>query len=199
MDYLSISLLVFVSYFVGSIPFGFVISKLFFNIDIRDSGSGNTGATNVLRVAGKSLGIITLICDVLKAVIVVLLAKLFPEYQYLPIICSFLVVIGHIFPIWLDFKGGKGVASFVAILFVINPIIALIFGSIWLLTFAIFRISSLSSVIASSIIPVFAFYLNFDQIEMMFLVSMSLLILIRHKSNIIRLLNNEEKRILNKS
>lgn len=196
MEYLVILLCIFMSYFIGSIPFGLIIPRIFSDIDIRSSGSGNPGATNVLRVAGKTLGFFTLFCDILKTVLVVLFVKMFTEYSYLVIVCGFMVIIGHVFPVWLDFKGGKGVASFVATLFVINYVLGCLFSVLWLLSFAIFRLPSLSSLIASMFVPVFAFYMDFNYIEMMFFIAMSLIIILRHKDNIIRILKREEKVIV---
>ena len=111
-------LVISISYLMGSIPFGLILTKVFLKKDIRDVGSGNIGATNVLRTGNKLIGYFTLILDVLKAVIPVLYVKLnFPELVYISSLSAF---IGHVFPIWLKFKGGKGVATYVGILFSIN-------------------------------------------------------------------------------
>jgi len=112
-----------VSYLMGSIPFGFILTKFFLKKDIRDIGSGNIGATNTLRTGNKSLGYGTLFLDVIKAVIPVIYVKLnYPDYIFIASLCAFL---GHVFPLWLKFKGGKGVATYVGILFSINLTIGL--------------------------------------------------------------------------
>ena len=127
MDYLIIGIL---SYLLGSIPFGYLLTKFFLKKDIRDVGSGNIGATNALRSGNKLIGYLTLVFDIGKAVIPVLFVKInFPELIFLSSLCAFL---GHVFPLWLKFKGGKGVATYLGILFVINISYGIIFISIWL-------------------------------------------------------------------
>jgi len=123
------------SYLMGSIPFGFILTKIFLKKDIRGIGSGNIGATNALRTGNKSLGYGTLLLDVLKAIIPVIYTKLnYPDYIF---ITSIFVFIGHVFPLWLKFKGGKGVAPYIGILFSINLIYGIVFVSIWIITFLI--------------------------------------------------------------
>ena len=126
MEVLIISIL---SYLMGSVPFGFILTKVFLKKDIRDIGSGNIGATNALRAGNKSLGYGTLFLDIIKAIIPVVYVKLnYPDYIFIASLCVFL---GHIFPIWLKFKGGKGVATYVGILFSINLIIGFVFIGVW--------------------------------------------------------------------
>ena len=128
-------IIIILSYLMGSIPFGFLLGKLFLKKDIRDIGSGNIGATNVLRSGNKIVGYSTLILDIIKAVIPVTFIKLnYPEYIY---VSSLSVFIGHVFPLWLKFKGGKGVATYVGILFCINIIFAFIFVLTWLFIYFI--------------------------------------------------------------
>ena len=160
MDVLIIGI---VSYLMGSIPFGFILTKIFLNKDIREIGSGNIGATNALRTGNKFIGFTTLILDVVKAVAPVLYVKFyFSELIYLASLCTFL---GHVFPIWLNFKGGKGVATYIGILFVINIYLGLIFVITWFVIFAISKYSSLSSLVASLAIPVYLLILNqFNQV-----------------------------------
>ena len=142
---------------MGSIPFGFLLTKIFLKKDIRKIGSGNIGATNALRTGNKILGYSTLSLDILKAIFPILLIKFyFPEYIY---VSSLSVFLGHLFPIWLKFKGGKGVATYVGILFCLNFMIGIIFTLTWFLTYLIFKFSSLSSLIASLIIPIYQFIL----------------------------------------
>ena len=178
-----------ISYLMGSIPFGFILTKFFLKKDIREIGSGNIGATNALRTGNKTIGYTTLFFDVVKAVIPVLFVKFyFPEYIYIASLCAFL---GHVFPIWLKFKGGKGVATYIGILFVINLYLGLIFIIAWFITFAISKFSSLSSLIASMAIPVYLLFLaQFNQV--FFFTIMFVLIFFTHRENIKRLKNKEE-------
>ena len=180
-----------ISYLMGSIPFGFILTKLFLKKDIREIGSGNIGATNALRTGNKTIGYTTLFFDVVKAVIPVLFVKFyFPEYIYIASLCAFL---GHVFPIWLKFKGGKGVATYIGILFVINLYLGLIFIIAWFVTFAISKFSSLSSLIASMAIPVYLLFLaQFNQV--FFFTIMFVLIFFTHRENIKRLKNKEESK-----
>ena len=149
-------LIILVSYLLGSIPFGLILTKIFLKKDIREIGSGNIGATNVLRTGNKVIGYLTLILDVLKAVTPVLYIKFnFPELVY---ISSLSVFIGHVFPLWLKFKGGKGVATYVGILFSINYILGMIFIFSWLVIFFISKYSSLGSILSSLAIPIFVYF-----------------------------------------
>tara|TARA_Y100000748_G_scaffold126932_1_gene106446 strand:+ start:20 stop:577 length:558 start_codon:yes stop_codon:yes gene_type:complete len=176
-------------YLIGSIPFGFILTKIFLKKDIRQIGSGNIGATNALRTGNKILGYGTLALDIIKAIIPVIYVKLnYPDFLYITSLCTFL---GHVFPLWLKFKGGKGVASYVGILFAINIYFGLVFIITWLIIFTISKFSSLSSLIASISIPIYLLILNqFDQI--IFFIIMFILIFFTHRDNIKRLRNNEE-------
>ena len=178
-----------ICYLLGSIPFGFILTKIFLKKDIRDIGSGNIGATNVLRTGNKFIGYTTLFFDIIKAVIPVIYIKInFPELLFIGSLCAFL---GHVFPVWLKFKGGKGVATYVGILFALNIYFGLVFIIFWLITFALSKFSSLSSLIASISVP---FYLlitaQFDQV--IFFTIMFVLIFFTHRENIKRLRNKEE-------
>ena len=186
MDILIIGI---ISYLMGSIPFGLILTKLFLNKDIREIGSGNIGATNVLRSGNKIIGYTTLIFDILKAVIQVIFVKTYyTDFLYLASLCVFL---GHVFPVWLKFKGGKGVATYVGILFVINIYFGVIFALCWFVIFGITKFSSLSSLIASISIPVYLIITsNFD--EIFFFIIMFVLIFFTHRENIKRLKNKEE-------
>ena len=185
MDYL---IIVIASYLIGSIPFGFILTKIFLKKDIRDIGSGNIGATNALRTGNKLLGYTTLIFDILKAIVPVLYIKSNnPDYIFITSLCIFL---GHVFPIWLKFKGGKGVAAYVGILFSIDLILGLIFIFTWLATFLVSKYSSLSSLIASLIIPIYL--IMFDYYNSIFFIIMFVLVLYTHRENVKRLKNKEE-------
>ena len=176
-------------YLLGSIPFGFILTKFFLKKDIRNIGSGNIGATNALRTGNKFIGYTTLFFDIIKAIIPVIYIKInFSDFIYIASLCAFL---GHVFPIWLKFKGGKGVATYVGILFAINIYLGLVFILFWLITFGLSRFSSLSSLIASISIPVYLLILaQFNQV--FFFTIMFVLIFFTHRENIKRLINKEE-------
>ena len=176
------------SYLVGSIPFGFILTKIFLKKDIRDIGSGNIGATNALRTGNKSLGYGTLLLDILKAIIPVVYSKLnYPDYIFIVSLCVFL---GHVFPVWLKFKGGKGVATYVGILFSINLIYGIVFTGVWIFTLLVSKYSSLSSLIASLAIPIYLLFLNSG--NLIFFSLMFVLIIYTHRDNVKRLKNKEE-------
>ncbi len=186
MEFLTIGI---VSYLMGSIPFGFILTKFFLKKDIREIGSGNIGATNALRTGNKLLGYSTLLLDVLKAVIPILYVKInFPELIYISALCAFL---GHVFPIWLKFKGGKGVATYVGILFSLNIIFGLVFGICWLIIFFITKYSSLASLVGSLSIPLYVLILDRTE-NVLFFGIMFILIFFTHRENIKRLKNKEE-------
>jgi len=187
MEILIISIL---SYLMGSIPFGFILTKIFLKKDIREIGSGNIGATNALRTGNKSLGYGTLFLDVIKAVIPVIYVKLnYPDYIFIASLCVFL---GHVFPIWLKFNGGKGVATYVGILFAINLTIGVVFIGVWFFTFLISKYSSLSSLIGSLSVPIYIFF--FTNQNLVFFSIMFILIFFTHRENIKRLKNKEESK-----
>ncbi|MDB9746890.1 glycerol-3-phosphate 1-O-acyltransferase PlsY [Candidatus Pelagibacter sp.] len=180
-----------VSYLMGSIPFGFVLTKIFLKKDIRKIGSGNIGATNVLRTGSKLIGYTTLILDITKAIMPVIYVKInFPELIYIASLCAFL---GHVFPIWLKFKGGKGVATYVGILFSINILLGVVFVASWGLVFLIFKYSSLSSIIGALSIPVYLLITN-ETNSVVFFTIMFVLIFFTHRENIKRLKNKEESK-----
>ena len=187
MEVLIISIL---SYLMGSVPFGFILTKVFLKKDIRDIGSGNIGATNALRAGNKSLGYGTLFLDIIKAIIPVVYVKLnYPDYIFIASLCVFL---GHIFPIWLKFKGGKGVATYVGILFSINLTIGFVFIGVWFFTFLISKYSSLSSLLGSLSVPIYLFF--FTSQNLIFFSIMFILIFYTHRVNVKRLKNKEESK-----
>jgi len=174
MEYLFIALS---SYLLGSIPFGFLLTKIFLKKDIRDIGSGNIGATNALRTGNKPLGYATLVLDIAKAVLPVLYVKFnYPDYVFIASLSAFL---GHVFPVWLKFKGGKGVATYVGILFSINLILGLIFIISWGVTFLVSKYSSLSSLIASLVVALYLIF--FDNYDSIFFIIMFVLIFYTHR------------------
>ena len=184
-------LIILVSYLFGSIPFGLLLTKISLKKDIREIGSGNIGATNVLRSGNKILGYSTLVLDILKAVLPILYIKFFMnDYLYISALSIF---IGHVFPIWLKFKGGKGVASYLGILCCLDIFTALIFGVVWISIFILFKFSSLSSLLASLTIPIFHFFYNSNS-DYYFYFMMFILIFFTHRENIKRLRNNTESK-----
>ena len=180
------------SYFLGSIPFGLIITKIFLDQDIRNVGSGNIGTTNVLRTGKKSLAIATLIFDVLKGYLsVVITLKYFNDLIYFSALICF---IGHIFPLWLKFKGGKGVATYLGIILALSFKLGIIFAITWLLISFIFKYSSLASMIGALI--VFAYSIILDNNELsIFLFITFIIILYTHRENVIRLKDSKETKI----
>ena len=184
-------LIIFFSYLCGSIPFGLVISYIFKKDDPRSIGSKNIGATNVLRTAGVMLGLFTLILDILKGFIAIRITLMLNN-DLVGLSMTF-VIIGHIFPIWLKFKGGKGVATFIGVLLAYNFQLFLLFTFTWLLCALLFKYSSLSAIIALiiNLLSTIAFDLNY-----IYFIIVSFLILIKHFSNIQRLLTGNETKIV---
>ena len=188
---IDIFIIIFVSYLIGSIPFGYILTKFFLEKDITKIGSGNIGATNVLRTGNKFLGYLTLSLDVVKTVIPLLIIKYyFYDYIY---ISSLSIFLGHVFPIWLKFKGGKGVATYVGILCCLNIYLGISFGVVWLFIFLIFKYSSMSSLFGSISIPLINYFILKEDI-IFFFVIMFVLIFFTHRENIKRLLNNTESK-----
>ncbi len=179
------------SYLLGSIPFGLVLTKIFLKKDIREIGSGNIGATNVLRTGKKSLAIATLILDLLKGYFSIALTFIYFEnlISYSALICF----IGHIFPVWLKFRGGKGVATYLGVVLALSFKFFLIFGLTWLVLSFLFRYASLSSIISSLIVFVYSYFFinNFSLILFIFFV----IIIYTHRENIVRLKNSKESKI----
>ena len=186
---MDIYLIGIISYLMGSIPFGFILTKIFLKKDIREIGSGNIGATNALRTGNKTIGYLTLFLDILKAVTPIVYVKIF--YQDFLYVASLSAFLGHVFPIWLKFKGGKGVATYIGILFAINFYFGIVFIISWFVTFGISKFSSLSSLVAAASIPIYLLILNqFEQL--IFFIIMFVLIFFTHRENIKRLKNKEE-------
>ena len=188
---MELGLIILLSYLIGSIPFGFILTKILLKKDIREIGSGNIGATNVLRTGNKIIGYITLSLDILKAIIPLLIIKFnHPEFLFISALSIFL---GHVFPLWLKFKGGKGVATYVGMLFCINYILGFVFIICWLIIFIISRYSSLSSLIASLTIPFYHFFI-IDNNNYYFFIILFILIFFTHRENVKRLINNTESK-----
>jgi len=179
------------SYLLGSIPFGLLLTKIFLKKDIRKVGSGNIGTTNVLRTGNKTLAIATLIFDLLKGYISVYVTLLY--YESLIFYSALICFIGHIFPIWLKFKGGKGVATYLGLILAFSYKFFLIFGISWLILSLLFRFASLSSILSSLIIFLYAFFVDNDYSLILFI--FFIFIIFTHKENIVRLKNSNENKI----
>jgi len=201
---MDIILVALFSYLSGSIPFGFLVTKIFGKIDVRNIGSGNIGATNVLRTGNKFLAGVTLVLDILKGYIPVFIsAKYFPELIELSCILAFL---GHLFPIWLKFKGGKGVATYVGILAALSLQLFFLFAFTWLVISLIFKYSSVSSMFASLTVFIVNFiketFINSTEflsstgiVDSKILFIFFILIIFSHRKNISNLKNKNEKKI----
>lgn len=179
-------------YLLGSVPFGLLLTRLAGLGDVREIGSGNIGATNVLRTGNRGLAAATLFLDAFKGTAAVLLAGRFgPD---MAVIAGFGAFIGHLYPVWLRFRGGKGVATYLGVLLGLLPLGFLIFAVIWLLVAFISRYSSLAALIAAIVVPVALFVLGYIQIAELLTV-MSAITIWKHRANIGRLLSGEESRI----
>ncbi|HYC40239.1 MAG TPA: glycerol-3-phosphate 1-O-acyltransferase PlsY [Chitinophagaceae bacterium] len=197
-------LLIILAYLIGSIPTSVWISKYFFDIDIRDYGSGNAGATNTFRVLGPRWGIFVMTIDMLKGVIAVSLAFLLPDHienltqlQTLQIVLGLTAVLGHIFPIWAEFRGGKGVATLFGVVLGISPWTALSCVGVFLLVLYLTRFVSLSSILASIAFPVFIlFVFNVENdTYRVFAIAVALMVILTHQKNIGRLLKGSESKV----
>ena len=187
------------TYFLAAIPFGLFLSKTFAGVDIRKHGSKNIGATNVARVVGKKLGLLTLILAGFKGAFMIIAARFaFYESANLHLFLSlfgFIAVIGHIYPIYLNFKGGKCVATTIAVLLALDPAVGLSAILVWIIIFCLFRTSSISSIVAIfSAIPLSCFY-KAPLEQIIFCTALLLLITYRHKENISRLMAGKEKKL----
>ena len=197
-------LLIVIAYLIGSIPTAVWISKLFFGIDIRDYGSGNSGATNTFRVLGSRWGIIVMITDVLKGVAATSLYILLPYYMTsewdrtnFMVGLGLAAVLGHIFPIWADFRGGKGVATLFGMILAIQPIVGVCCVGVFLFVLYLTRFVSLSSILASIAFAVFILFI-FNERETLyraFAIAVTLLVILTHQKNISRLLRGSESKV----
>jgi glycerol-3-phosphate acyltransferase PlsY len=191
MNYGLILALVF-GYLLGSIPFGLLITRAAGLGDVRKIGSGNIGATNVLRTGNKGLAAATLLLDALKGTVAVLIAGHFASE--LGLWAGLGAFLGHLFPVWLGFKGGKGVATYLGVLIGLAWQVALIFAIVWLAVAFLFRYSSLAALTAAVIVPIALYFLSTPQIAGLFAV-MSLIVIFKHRANIARLLAGTEGKI----
>lgn len=187
------ALMLVLAYLCGSIPFGWVLARLAGHGDLRAKGSGNIGATNVLRTAGKKLGALTLLLDGIKGVVPVVLAQ-----QINPALvpwCGGLAFAGHLFPVWLGFKGGKGVATAIGVALAASPLTGLAVIATWLLVALVFRFSSLAALIGIGLMPVFAWGLGARTEILILFVLMAGAVILKHHANIKRLVSGKEPKI----
>lgn len=179
-------------YLLGSIPFGLVLTRMAGLGDVRQIGSGNIGATNVLRTGNKKLAAATLLLDALKGTAAAAIASLWGLEAGLA--AGLAAFLGHLYPVWLSFKGGKGVATYIGVLLGLAPVMVLVFGAIWLTTAKITRYSSLSALTATVITPVALYAAGYGKVALLFAI-MTVITWIKHRANIQRLLNGTESRI----
>jgi glycerol-3-phosphate acyltransferase PlsY len=182
---------------LGSIPFGLLLTRVSGGPDIRSIGSGNIGATNVLRTGRKGLAAATLLCDIFKGTLAVLVTAYFASHD-MAIVAGFAAFIGHLFPAWLKFKGGKGVATYIGVLIGLAWPAALVFIALWLAVAGISRYSSLAALVASAATPLALWFLSAPNVALLFLV-MTALLWIMHRANISRLMAGTEGKIGSKS
>ena len=208
-EYFILFLIFIICYLIGSIPFGLILTKLYGTKDLRNIGSGNIGATNVLRTGNKTLALLTLILDLSKSFIpLFIFFKLYPhpiindffnliiiDKIFLVLVFGYFFVLGHCFPIWLKFKGGKGIATSLGVILSIDVFIGLCLLTIWILVFLIFKISSLSALISSTSFPILIFF-KYEKVNLLYLsIILTIFVFFTHRANIIRLLKKEEKKI----
>ena len=193
-----VSATIFFGYMLGSIPFGLIFTKIFGSGDIRESGSGNIGATNVLRSGQKFLALLTLIFDAGKgSVSVLIIGMIEPTFEY-ALITGIASIIGHNFPIWLKFRGGKGVATSIGVLLAISWPVGITVCGTWLIIAFIFKISSLSAIISFCLAPIYGWYFHnpVQSLPMIIMTTfIAILCIYRHRSNIKRVLNGSESKI----
>ncbi len=193
--YLSFLAAFFIGYAFGSIPFGLVFTRMAGIEDIRKIGSGNIGATNVLRTGNKWLALATLLADIGKGALAVLIISHFmKDVAYAPLFAGFGAFLGHIFPLWLRFKGGKGVATYIGIMLALNPIVGIIMIAIWLFFAFALRISSLAALTMAAATPYISFMFG-NFFTMIMALSISILLFYKHWENIKRLANGTEPKI----
>jgi acyl phosphate:glycerol-3-phosphate acyltransferase len=185
-------------YLLGSIPFGLIVTRLAGTGDIRAIGSGNIGATNVLRTGRKGLAAVTLIGDMIKGTIAVLIAAWLWGHEA-SLAAALGAVLGHVFPVWLGFKGGKGVATYIGVLLGVAWPAVVAFGAVWALVAAALRYSSLAGLVASALTPAFLLWWTRDVAVALLFLALTILLWIMHRANIARLINGTETKIGQKS
>ena len=186
-----------IAYLIGSVPFGKIVTKILLNKDITQTGSGNIGATNVYRSVSKKAGIIVLLLDAIKPIMALLIIEyfdpdFFSKFKYL-IFC--LSIIGHIFPIWLKFKGGKGVACYFGGFLILSPLVTIFAMVIWLLTVKLSKLSSLGALLSIFLLTTYELIFIYGNLNKVIIFAISVLIFLKHSSNIKRLITGKENKI----
>ena len=186
-----------IAYLIGSVPFGKIVTKILSNKDITQTGSGNIGATNVYRSVSKKAGIIVLLLDAIKPIMALLIIEyfnpdFFSKFKYL-IFC--LSIIGHIFPIWLKFKGGKGVACYFGGFLILSPLVTIFAMVIWLLTVKLSKLSSLGALLSIFLLTTYELIFIYGNLNKVIIFAISVLIFLKHSSNIKRLITGKENKI----
>ena len=180
-------------YLCGSIPFGLIMTRMAGLVDVRSIGSGNIGATNVLRTGNKKLAALTLLLDALKGTVAVVAAR-YALGMEAALIAGLGAFLGHLYPVWLKFKGGKGVATYLGVLLGLAPLIVMVFAAVWLGMAKLFRYSSLAALSAAVVVPVALYLCGRPEVASLFVV-MSVITILKHHQNISRLLSGTEGRI----
>ena len=188
-------LLIFSAYLLGSISAAIIVCKTLGLSDPRTGGSGNPGTTNVMRLYGKKAAFLTLVGDIFKGIIPVLLAKVIVNSEFIIAICGLAAFLGHIFPIYFKFEGGKGVATLIGILFATHWLLGVSYIITWILTVLIFRYSSLAALIAALPIPIYSYFIEHNNQYAISFAVIAIILFWRHKPNIYNLLNGKEDKI----
>jgi glycerol-3-phosphate acyltransferase PlsY len=188
-------LLIFSAYLLGSVSAAIIVCKTLGLSDPRTGGSGNPGTTNVMRLYGKKAAFLTLVGDIFKGIIPVLLAKVIVNSEFIIAMCGLAAFLGHIFPIYFKFKGGKGVATLIGILFATHWLLGVSYIITWILTALIFRYSSLAALIAALPIPIYSYFIEHNTQYTISFTVITIILFWRHKPNIYNLLNGKEDKI----
>jgi len=188
-------LLIFSAYLLGSVSAAIIVCKMLGLSDPRTGGSGNPGTTNVMRLYGKKAAFLTLVGDIFKGIIPVLLAKVIVNSEFIIAMCGLAAFLGHIFPIYFKFKGGKGVATLIGILFATHWLLGVSYIITWILTALIFRYSSLAALIAALPIPIYSYFIEHNTQYTISFTVITIILFWRHKPNIYNLLNGKEDKI----
>ena len=188
-------LLIFSAYLLGSVSAAIIVCKTLGLSDPRTGGSGNPGTTNVMRLYGKKAAFLTLVGDICKGIIPVLLAKVIVNSEFIIAICGLAAFLGHIFPIYFKFEGGKGVATLIGILFATHWLLGVSYIITWILTALIFRYSSLAALIAALPIPIYSYFIEHNNQYTISFTVIAIILFWRHKPNIYNLLNGKEDKI----
>lgn len=192
---LEIAVAAYIAYLIGSLSSAIIVCRIYGLPDPRSQGSRNPGATNVLRIGGRTPAAITLAGDFLKGLIPVLFARWYGFDSNIIMLIGFCAFIGHIFPIYYRFEGGKGVATYIGVLFALNWIVAICWVLVWLIMAGIFRYASLASITAALMAPLYMWIFTQDWIQVAALSFMSMIVIIRHSTNISKLKKGEESKI----